>query len=131
MKLDWLFQQTLCSWSTGKLTFKKFVLKLLTKIKETGVLNSIKIFINLIVLKCFDLRYKTDTFRRVTIESLHIDNDNRKYAAKYDPSPIYRIKMIFRTFKPTKNDIFIDIGSGKGLTLLIASKYCFKKMPMF
>lgn len=103
-------------------------MKLLKRIKDKGVLNSILILVNQIELRYFDLRHKTDTFRRINIDSLHISSENKKFAAKYDPSPISPLKEIFRTFRPTENDVFIDIGSGKGLTLLIASDFCFKKI---
>jgi uncharacterized protein YjgD (DUF1641 family) len=106
----------------------KTIFKLLHKIKDPGVLNSIKIFFNFIELRLFDIRYKTDTYKREDIESLNISSQNKKFGAKYDPSPIYPVKKILKLLKPDENDVFIDIGSGKGLILLLASNFCFKKI---
>lgn len=77
----------------------------------------------------FDKRYGTDTDTFAELRELDIASDNKAHGERYQPSPVYSLKRLlrrldidFRTFS------FVDFGSGKGRTLLIAGELPFKQV---
>jgi 16S rRNA G966 N2-methylase RsmD len=77
----------------------------------------------------FDIVNKTDTYKRVPIEdydrSEYIDHAC-EYMPSYSSAITKSIKKIIAKDKEVLNYQFIDIGCGKGKTLIIASKLGFK-----
>lgn len=76
----------------------------------------------------FDWQNGVETRGRVPPEELvGITPDARKEASAYAPTPIALIRRIIRRSRVDPAALtFIDIGCGKGRTLLVAAKYGFK-----
>jgi tRNA1(Val) A37 N6-methylase TrmN6 len=100
--------------------------KLINNIRQKGLLNSLKIFINILESRLFDIRYNTDTHKRVLFRDLNIQKTSIEHRISYDPSPISPFLKLIKKLKPTDSDVFIDIGSGKGRILLLASTLGFR-----
>jgi len=98
------------------------------KIREKGIRNSVMIFYNHLEGIFFDWYYGTDTQSRVLLQDLRIDHEKRQHGTKYDPSPVSALRKLFRKIEITKEDVWVDVGAGKGRTLLIASVAGFKKV---
>jgi hypothetical protein len=77
----------------------------------------------------FDRQHDVDTSGAIYLRELEIDNENTRYGELYDPFPYRSFKHVM-SFLPrdVSNHTFVDYGSGKGRTLLIASDYAFKKI---
>ena len=77
----------------------------------------------------FDIRYGVETTKRVHLSDLQIDSPNWSYAEGYWPTPpsvftdaLLGLNLRFEDFT------FIDLGSGKGRVLLMASDYPFREI---
>jgi MinD-like ATPase involved in chromosome partitioning or flagellar assembly len=81
------------------------------------------------VFRSFDEIYGTDTAGSITVENLQIESANRRHGSPYEPMPIRTFEKLIKNVKVRHRDyVFLDLGSGKGRTLLLASNYSFKKV---
>lgn len=80
--------------------------------------------------RTFDALYGTDTAGYIARDDLGIgDRDVREQCESYEPTKVWILKRIFEDLPIRFQDyVLVDIGSGKGRTLLIASEYPFKKI---
>jgi SAM-dependent methyltransferase len=79
--------------------------------------------------RSFDEIYRTDTAGGITVENLQIESANRKHGHPYEPMPMRLFERLLDGAKVRHEDyVFVDFGSGKGRTLLLASHYPFKRV---
>jgi hypothetical protein len=75
----------------------------------------------------FDARYGVDTQIPVATADLEQNAPSARFANRYQGTPIAVVHRLIRRLKiDQKRYAFIDLGSGKGRVLLIASQYPFK-----
>jgi hypothetical protein len=72
-----------------------------------------------------DKYYEIDTEEIVELLSLGINSD---VGNGHESTPFSHISKIMRTLEITPKDVFLDMGSGKGRTLLMAGMYPFKSV---
>lgn len=75
----------------------------------------------------FDLKYGIDTFSWVELDDLEIDADKKKRAKMYQPSCRLPLKRLLRELNIPHGKVFVDLGCGKGIVLLVASEFGFKE----
>jgi SAM-dependent methyltransferase len=77
----------------------------------------------------FDKRHGTDTDTFAELRELDIASANKAHGERYQPSPVYSLKRLLRRLDIDYSTFsFIDFGSGKGRTLLIAGELPFKQV---
>lgn len=77
----------------------------------------------------YDRLYGVETDEAAYPDSLTIDSDNRRFATFYQATPVKLFHRIMRAIPvPLESCHFIDIGSGKGRVLLMASEWPFKSI---
>ena len=77
----------------------------------------------------FDKRFGTDTSTFVELGELEISGSNKRYGERYQPSPVHSLRQLLKRLDIRYEDFcFIDFGSGKGRTLLIAGEFPFKQV---
>jgi SAM-dependent methyltransferase len=76
----------------------------------------------------FDIVHKTDTARAVQLADLDIDSENVLHGGKYAPATSRSFRALMEEMDFPPGSVFVDIGSGKGKTLLLASEYGFKRV---
>jgi SAM-dependent methyltransferase len=80
----------------------------------------------------FDWRHGLDTWGAVTLQNLDISGADQTHANHYEPTPLYVIEEVFDALQQLgvcfQQFIFVDLGSGKGRTLLRAARLRFKKV---
>ncbi len=77
----------------------------------------------------FDRKHGVDTQLDVLLADLSIDSPNKHYGRRYHATPPVSFKRILKKLKVDLTDYtFVDFGSGKGRTLLLASDFPFKKI---
>lgn len=77
----------------------------------------------------FDEIYRTDTAGGIAVENLQIESANRRHGHPYEPMPMRLFERLLASAQVRHEDyVFVDFGSGKGRTLLLASHYPFKKV---
>ena len=102
--------------------------KLKTAIRQSRLYNKL-VFIKNLRGKIFDLKHNVETVSDVELSDLKIDSENVKFGAKYAGSDPKATKELFADFKINYKDfVFVDLGSGKGRVLFIASDYPYKKI---
>jgi hypothetical protein len=63
------------------------------------------------------------------IDDLKIPSDNTEYGIRYQPTPARIFRKVIRSLEiPYEEFTFVDFGSGKGRTLLLASEFPFKSV---
>jgi SAM-dependent methyltransferase len=96
--------------------------------KEKGVVTTLRIACNVVIDLSFDWRYGTDTMRWVLKKDLETRSDNRSHSAKYSATKARPFLQILNRLQLPRDCNFVDVGSGKGRVLLIASRYGFRKV---
>ena len=78
----------------------------------------------------FDRKLGLDTTEEVNLAHLsYIESPNREHGTGYQPTPISLFHEMIRGLSIRYEDfVFVDFGSGKGRTLLIAADYPFRRI---
>ena len=77
----------------------------------------------------FDRRHGLDTMTRVQITDMSVIGRNADHAVYYQASPVIGTRRSIQSLPiDPKEFTFIDIGSGKGRVLLLASELAFKRV---
>jgi SAM-dependent methyltransferase len=77
----------------------------------------------------FDVAHNVETSQRVHVSDLAIDCSNWVYGGSYMPASAELVMKILPSLPIRHEDfVFIDLGSGKGRVLLMASDYPFKQI---
>lgn len=79
--------------------------------------------------RTFDRRHGTDTSSFAELNTLGIASANKAHGERYQPSPVHSLRRLLRRLDIDHSTFaFIDFGSGKGRTLLVASELPFKQV---
>jgi Putative methyltransferase len=77
----------------------------------------------------FDWRHKVRTCGVVTLDTLTIEGDNARHGVFYHPShPKFLFEVLGALGIDYERYAFIDLGSGKGRALLVASEFPFREV---
>lgn len=81
------------------------------------------------VASAFDQEFGTDTDGIVHLWRLRIESPYRKRGVRYQATDADFIRRALRALPiQTEEFVYVDIGSGKGRTLLVASEYPFRRV---
>ena len=72
-----------------------------------------------------DWYYGIDTEKTIKQKALGFSED---IGEKYESTPTSEFKKIIQALTISRNDVLLDMGSGKGKVLILAGKYGFKKV---
>ena len=97
--------------------------KVINSIRSRGVLTTLKVLKSIIIDLLFDVRYGTDTMRFIELDNLEVNSVFKNNGTDYIPTRARHIRTILNMQFFSEQDTFVDLGSGKGRTLLIASEY--------
>ncbi|MCE4553783.1 class I SAM-dependent methyltransferase [Roseateles cellulosilyticus] len=76
----------------------------------------------------FDARHGTETSTDAQLRDLSIDSPNRRQAHRYTPTPPSALRRVLERLPIDRTGYsFVDIGSGKGRTLLVAAGLGFQR----
>ena len=79
--------------------------------------------------RSFDRQYGVDTCGMRFQENLTVAGDNQAHALEYEPTPVRAFGRMLSILPEDLSEFtFVDFGSGKGRSLLLASHYGFKKI---
>ena len=77
----------------------------------------------------FDLQYGTDTARIVSVGALDVSEEHFQHATRYEAVvPEAFFSMMKELPIAHEQFVFVDLGSGKGRALLLASRFPFKQI---
>ena len=79
--------------------------------------------------RLYDRRHLVDTCGRISAKNLPVDNVNRRYGNEYAPAPQKSLRFMLDAVPVNFREYtFVDYGSGKGRTLLIAAEQPFRQV---
>ena len=99
----------------------------LTSARERGVATTAKVAGTVLVDLFFDWRYRTDTMGWVERDALDTASANKAHSASYSATKARPLSRLMRSLSLPRDGTFVDIGSGKGRVLLIASRLGFAR----
>lgn len=77
----------------------------------------------------FDKKYGTDTNSIVEVDVLNIPGENQKHAVPYYPLRPRVFRHVLKSLEINYSEfVFVDVGSGKGRNILLASHLPFRKL---
>lgn len=99
------------------------------KLRNTGVYNFVGSYLQRRRARAFDKKYNVETAREVKLRELKIDSPNVNLGEMYAGTDPKSFKSIFNGLAINFEDfVFVDLGSGKGRVLLMASDFPFKEI---
>ena len=96
--------------------------------RERGCVRTSKIVASVIADLAFDWKYGTDTRRMVWTDSLETDSENKSHAISYQATKARPFLSVLGQLRLPEDSVFVDLGSGKGRALLLASQHRFKRV---
>jgi SAM-dependent methyltransferase len=92
-----------------------------------GIVMTVRFIMLYSIDRLFDIKYKTDTALQITLDELKIENSKKVYSESYNATHTVPLRKMFNRLKIEPGQVFVDLGCGKGRTLLIASEFGFKE----
>lgn len=93
-----------------------------------GLGQTLVIIWSVVVDAWFDFRYGTETSRRIPREQIATNSENIVHCVNYGASKAMPFKRLMRRLNLPKDGVFVDLGSGKGRALMLATTYGFRKV---
>ena len=96
-------------------------------LNKNGLTNTTKRILSSFFDYLFDLKYGIDTFSWVELDDLKIDGNKKKRAKMYQPTCTLPLRKLLKELNIPSGKVFVDLGCGKGIVLLVASEFGFKE----
>ncbi|HQI39722.1 MAG TPA: class I SAM-dependent methyltransferase [Ignavibacteriaceae bacterium] len=97
-------------------------------IREKGLSRTYQSVISVIEDFYFELKYGISTSKIVRREDLDISEKSKQHSEEYKPTRIRHFRLLIKSLDLPKDSVFVDMGSGKGRVLLMASLNNFKRV---
>lgn len=75
--------------------------------------------------RSFELRWGVDTAHKIDLEDLGVAGAERAF---YLASPAFATRHTLRRIRPSRQDVLVDLGSGKGQAVLVAAQLGFGRV---
>jgi SAM-dependent methyltransferase len=96
--------------------------------QEKGLIQTGKVVGTIAMDLWFDWKYRTDTMRWIDRAALDTSSENKLHSTSYQATKARPFLKLLRELRLSKDAVFVDIGSGKGRALLLASQFGFRKV---
>lgn len=100
----------------------------LGSIKDRGAVQTWKVATSTAADLLFDWKYGTDTMRWVEQPVISTPSERKNHVGRYQATKERPLLQLLDRLQLPKETTFVDIGSGKGRVLLIASQYGFRRV---
>ncbi|NWG29387.1 MAG: methyltransferase [Ignavibacteriaceae bacterium] len=97
-------------------------------IREKGLSRTYQSVISVLEDFYFELKYGVTTSKIVKREDLDISEISKEHSEEYKPTRIRHFRLLLKSLNLPEESVFIDMGSGKGRVLLMASMNNFKRI---
>lgn len=97
-------------------------------LRHFGVVQTFAIMWSVVADARFDSTYGTDTARRIPRDEIATDSANKVHCVNYGASKSMPFMGLMRRLRLPPDEVFVDLGSGKGRALMLAAKYGFRKV---
>ena len=97
-------------------------------IREKGLSRTYQSVISVLEDFYFEMKYGVTTSKIVKREDLDISEISKEHSEEYKPTRIRHFRLLIKGLKLPEESVFVDMGSGKGRVLLMASMNNFKRV---
>jgi len=97
-------------------------------IQEKGLARTFQSLISVVEDFYFEMKYGIMTSKIVKREDLDISEISKEHSEQYKPTRIRHFRLLIKVLRLPEGCVFVDMGSGMGRVLLIASEYNFKRI---
>jgi 16S rRNA G966 N2-methylase RsmD len=97
-------------------------------IREKGLSRTYQSVISVLEDFYFELKYGVTTSKIVKREDLDISEISKEHSEEYKPTRFRHFRLLLKSLNLPEESVFIDMGSGKGRVLLMASMNNFKRI---
>lgn len=97
-------------------------------IREKGFSRTYQSVISVLEDFYFEMKYGVTTSKIVKREDLDISEISKEHSEEYKPTRIRHFRLLINRLKLPEDSVFVDMGSGKGRILLMASMINFKRV---
>jgi hypothetical protein len=97
-------------------------------IREKGLSRTYQSVISVLEDFYFELKYGVTTSEIVRREDLDISEISKEHSEEYKPTRIRHFRLLIKGLELPEESVFVDMGSGKGRVLLMASMNNFKRV---
>tara|TARA_R110002049_G_scaffold309051_3_gene516231 strand:+ start:15760 stop:16443 length:684 start_codon:yes stop_codon:yes gene_type:complete len=106
----------------------KTISRVIKKIQNEGAIKTLIDSISYLYDHYYDVKYGIDTYSWVSKQDLTAEDAIAAHASCYQATKVLALRKLFKKLNIASGKILIDIGSGKGRILLVASEFGFKKV---
>jgi hypothetical protein len=107
-----------------------FVQRTFASLRHQGLGGTMLKLFGSLFERTFDRKYDTDTCARSRLDNLTIQSGNKSRGTRYEPTRVMPLRKLFpvlRKLMPAES-VLVDLGSGKGRVLLLASQWGFREL---
>ncbi len=97
-------------------------------IREKGLSRTYQSVISVLEDFYFELKYGISTSKIVRREDLDISEKSKQHSEEYKPTRIRHFRLLIKSLNLPEDSVFVDMGSGKGRVLFMASMNNFKRI---
>lgn len=102
--------------------------RLLSSIRSRGIGRTLEMIFALPSNYIFDLRYGTNTARNLSLNTMEVVGSNKSRATWAESTQQGPFRKLIRQLQLPYDGDFVDLGSGKGKVLLLASEFPFENI---
>ncbi|WP_417370883.1 hypothetical protein [Gelidibacter japonicus] len=102
--------------------------RVVNKLQNEGLKKTLTGVTTYMYDRYFDAKYQIDTYNWVSKEDLIVEGAVAEHASLYQATRVLPLRKLFKILNLDKNTVLMDIGSGKGRVLLVASEFNFKEV---
>ncbi len=106
---------------TRKAIYSSKAHKFFRSLEKRRALRRLLVTLSYCVDYLFDMKYKTDTFSRVELDALGVDDAKKEHALMYEPTNTVPLRNLFKALRIQPGKILVDLGCGAGATEAIAT----------
>ncbi len=98
------------------------------KLRNEGLIHTLTGSITYLYDRYFDAKYQMNTYKWVSKEDLVIEDAVAEHASSYQAMRVLPLRKLLKKLNLENNTVLVDIGSGKGRVLIVASEFNFKEV---
>jgi len=100
----------------------------ISSIHRVGFIDTLLLTVSRGVDSLFDWKYGLDTSKRVELSDLNIEDGSTTHGSPYQPTGVLAFRKALGSIDIPRPVTFVDYGSGKGRTLVLAAMKGFEKV---
>jgi len=97
-------------------------------IRDKGLSRTFQSVISVVEDFFFEMKYGISTSKIVKRVDLDISEESKEHSEEYKPTRIRHFRLLIKDLNLPEDSVFVDMGSGMGRVLLMASMYSFKRI---